>query len=132
MEDVLNAITVGCLHLYYSKTVNFYKDNLQESSLPDIHSSVKKVFVGGIGQDTDEQHLQDYFSRFGSIQTVEVITERETGKRRGFAFITFDDYDPVDKIVCKYLLLVSMLFVGILVTSNVMFTSFIASHDMFS
>lgn len=60
---------------------------------------MKKVFVGGIGQDTDENHLQEYFSRFGSIQSVEVITERETGKRRGFGFVTFDDYDPVDKIV---------------------------------
>ena len=66
---------------------------------PEIHAAVKKVFVGGIGQDTDESHLQEYFSKFGSITSAEVITERETGRRRGFGFVTFDDTDSVDKIV---------------------------------
>ena len=64
--------------------------------------SVKKVFVGGIGQDTEESHLRDYFSKFGNVESVAIITEKETGRRRGFGFVVFDDYDPVDKIVCTY------------------------------
>ena len=46
--------------------------------------------------------LQEYFSQFGNIEEVEIITDKETKKKRGFAFITYDDYDSVDKVVCTY------------------------------
>lgn len=46
--------------------------------------------------------MQKYFSTFGSIASVNVVTEKDTNKKRGFAFVEFDDYDPVDKVVCKY------------------------------
>ena len=63
--------------------------------------SIKKVFVGGIKENIEKEHLEDYFSKFGNIVNVEVITEKGTNRKRGFAFVSFDDYDPVDKIVCK-------------------------------
>ena len=66
--------------------------------------TIKKIFVGGIKDDTEETHLQDYFGQFGKIESCDVITDKETRKKRGFAFISFDDYDPVDKIVCEYLI----------------------------
>lgn len=48
--------------------------------------------------------MQKYFATFGSIASVNVVTEKETNKKRGFAFVEFDDYDPVDKVVCKFVL----------------------------
>jgi len=71
----------------------------EESSKPETHASIKKVFVGGVKDDIDENQLNEYFSQFGEIQSVDVITDKETGKKRGFAFVTFDDTDTVDKIV---------------------------------
>lgn len=62
---------------------------------------MKKIFVGGIKEDTDEEHLRDYFSQFGKIEEVNIMTEKNSDKRRGFAFITFDDHDSVDRIVSK-------------------------------
>lgn len=76
---------------------------LKDSCRPGAHSTVKKIFVGGIKEDTDEEHLRDYFSQFGKIEEVNIMTEKNSDKRRGFAFITFDDHDSVDRIVSKCL-----------------------------
>ena len=61
------------------------------------------MFVGGFSRDTEDQHLRDYFSVFGNVESVDMLVFKDTGRKRGFAFVYFDDYDPVDKLVCKYM-----------------------------
>ncbi|KAG5198395.1 hypothetical protein JEQ12_008085 [Ovis aries] len=73
----------------------------QESGKPGARVTVKKLFVGGIKKDTEEHHLRDYFEEYGKIDTIEIITERQSGKKRGFGFVRFDDHDPMDKIVLQ-------------------------------
>jgi len=63
--------------------------------------TVKKMFVGGLKEDTKEEHIKDCFSEYGEIELVELITDKGTGKTKGFCFVTFNDYDPVDKLVLK-------------------------------
>jgi RNA recognition motif-containing protein len=63
---------------------------------------VKKIFVGGVKEAISDEDLRNYFCSFGNVQSVEMIADRETGRKRGFGFITFDDYDTVDKIVRKF------------------------------
>nr|ARW29621.1 hnRNP [Corythucha ciliata] len=58
--------------------------------------NVMKMFVGGLKEQTD-QEIKDYFNQFGNIVGVNVVMDKTTGKRKGYAFIEFDDYDPVDK-----------------------------------
>jgi RNA recognition motif-containing protein len=89
---------------------------LQESGKPGAHVTVKKLFVGGIKEDTEEHHLRDYFEEYGKIDTIEIITDRQSGKKRGFGFVTFDDHDPVDKIVCKCLFMRCALYKKMLLT----------------
>ena len=60
---------------------------------------MKKIFVGSIKEDTEEYYLRDYFEKYGKIETIEVMEDRQSGKKRGFAFVTFDD--KVDKIVVQ-------------------------------
>lgn len=73
----------------------------EDSNRPGAHVTVKKIFVGGIKDDTEESHLRDYFQRFGKIEVIDIMTDRNTGKKRGFAFVTFDDHDSVDRIVIQ-------------------------------
>jgi RNA recognition motif-containing protein len=47
----------------------------------------KKLYVGNIPFSTTEAELRDLFGRHGSVESVKVITDRETGRPRGFAFV---------------------------------------------
>lgn len=60
------------------------------------------MFVGGLKDNHDEECLRTYFEQFGNVVSIKILTDRNTGKRRGFAFIEFDDYDAVDKAICKF------------------------------
>jgi RNA recognition motif-containing protein len=50
----------------------------------------KKLYVGNIPFTTTEAELRDLFGRHGTIERVSVITDRETGRPRGFAFVEMD------------------------------------------
>ncbi|RXN10046.1 heterogeneous nuclear ribonucleo A1-like protein [Labeo rohita] len=73
----------------------------EDSNKPFAHTTVKKIFVGGIKDDTEENHLRDYFKQFGKIEAIEIMVDHKTGNKRGFAFVTFDDHDSVDRIVIQ-------------------------------
>ena len=45
--------------------------------------------------------MRDYFEKYGKIETIEVMEDRQSGKKRGFAVITFDDHDTVGKIIVQ-------------------------------
>lgn len=60
--------------------------------------SVKKIFAGGL-RDLEESDLETYFGQFGTCISVNVMTDKQTGKKRGFGFIEFDDYDTVDRVI---------------------------------
>ncbi|XP_028249899.1 heterogeneous nuclear ribonucleoprotein A3 [Parambassis ranga] len=73
----------------------------EDSNKPGAHLTVKKIFVGGIKEDTDESMIRDYFEKYGKVESVDIMEERNTGKKRGFCFVSFDDHDTVDKIVAQ-------------------------------
>lgn len=50
-----------------------------------------KLYIGNLSFNTNEAGLRDAFSPFGNVTDVYVASDRETGRPRGFAFVTFDD-----------------------------------------
>jgi RNA recognition motif-containing protein len=51
----------------------------------------KKLFVGGLSWNTNDSGLRSAFERFGQVEDSKVISDRETGRSRGFGFVTFSD-----------------------------------------
>lgn len=47
----------------------------------------KKLYVGGLSYNTTEQGLRDLFARTGEVESVKIITDRDTGRSKGFAFV---------------------------------------------
>ncbi|CAK8683153.1 heterogeneous nuclear ribonucleoprotein A1-like [Clavelina lepadiformis] len=72
-----------------------------ECMKPGAHVQVKKIFVGGVKRECTEDELREFFGTFGNIESVEIPVDRETKMPRGFAFVTFDDFDAVDKLVAE-------------------------------
>ena len=52
-----------------------------------------KLFVGGLPFSTTDDELQAAFVAFGTVSSAKVITDRETGRSRGFGFVEFDSDD---------------------------------------
>ncbi|NOY80712.1 MAG: RNA-binding protein [Kiritimatiellaeota bacterium] len=50
---------------------------------------MKKVFVGNLSWGTTDDSLRTAFEQFGEVIEAKVITERDTGRSRGFGFVTF-------------------------------------------
>lgn len=61
----------------------------------------KKLFVGGLSWGTDEYGLRAAFERFGELTEVKVITDRDTGRSRGFGFVTFANPDDANNAISE-------------------------------
>ncbi len=52
-----------------------------------------KLFVGGLPFSTTDDELQTAFADFGTVASAKVITDRETGRSRGFGFVEYESDD---------------------------------------
>ena len=58
-----------------------------------------KIYVGNLSWTADENELRDAFAAHGEVTSVQVITDRETGRSRGFAFVEMaNDAEAKDAI----------------------------------
>ncbi|WP_263079304.1 RNA-binding protein [Endozoicomonas sp. Mp262] len=49
----------------------------------------KTLYVGNLAYSADEHDLENAFSGYGSVDDIKLMRDRETGRSRGFAFVTF-------------------------------------------
>jgi RNA recognition motif-containing protein len=78
------------------------RDQQNETPKEETVYKTKKLFVGGIPQNTTEDEFRNYFEGFGDIEDSVIMVDKETGKSRGFGFVTFDSEDAVEKVINKY------------------------------
>jgi len=80
----------------------------QDLGNPEAEARVKKIFIGGssegkghsgLTEDISDDDLENYFGQFGTVTKVEQKIWEDSGKKRGYGYVEFDDEDTVDKIV---------------------------------
>lgn len=59
--------------------------------------SSKKLFVGGLAWATDDESLRSAFEQYGTVTDAKVIMDRETGRSRGFGFVTYENAADADQ-----------------------------------
>jgi heterogeneous nuclear ribonucleoprotein A1/A3 len=52
---------------------------------------MNKIFIGNLSFNLDERDLEKAFNQFGEISEIKIPLDRDSGRKRGFAFITFNE-----------------------------------------
>jgi len=61
-----------------------------------------RLYVGNLPKDIESKELETVFSDYGDAVSTKLITDRKTGKCRGFAFVTVQDDDQANQIIEKF------------------------------
>jgi RNA recognition motif-containing protein len=60
---------------------------------------MKNLYVGNLPHSTTEAELRNVFQAHGAVERVNIVTDRETGRARGFAFVEMTDASEADKAI---------------------------------
>ncbi|KAI0885427.1 RNA-binding domain-containing protein [Annulohypoxylon maeteangense] len=69
----------------------------------DEQEKTSKIFVGGVSQDTTEPEFKDYFAQFGRVVDATLMMDKDTGRPRGFGFVTFESEVGVEACLSTHL-----------------------------
>ncbi|XP_065306417.1 RNA-binding protein 24-like isoform X1 [Dermacentor albipictus] len=72
---------------------------MSECGVQQKDTTFTKIFVGGLPYHTTDKSLRQFFETFGEIEEAVVITDRQTGKSRGYGFVTMVDRDAAERAV---------------------------------
>ncbi|KAL2504971.1 RNA-binding protein [Abeliophyllum distichum] len=77
---------------------NTFSKHFQSESNPSLFQAIRsmsssKLFVGGLSYNMDEMSLREAFSRCGEVVEARIIMDRDTGRSRGFGFVTYTSSD---------------------------------------
>merc|ERR1712001_676872 len=78
---------------------------VHQAAIPNNHSTQKdttwtKLFVGGLPYHTTDKSLSEHFEVYGDIEEAVVITDRSTGKSRGYGFVIMSNKEAAER-ACK-------------------------------
>jgi RNA recognition motif-containing protein len=62
----------------------------------------QKLFIGGLSFSTSNERLREVFAQAGSVESASVVTDRETGRSRGFGFVEMATAEEADAAVKKF------------------------------
>ena len=60
---------------------------------------MKNIFVGNLSFRATEESVKELFERYGAVTSARIMTDRETGRSRGFAFVEMSNSEEADKAI---------------------------------
>ncbi|OJJ30717.1 hypothetical protein ASPWEDRAFT_121495 [Aspergillus wentii DTO 134E9] len=67
----------------------------------DEQEKTSKIFVGGVSQEANEQDFKSFFMQFGRVIDATLMIDKDTGRPRGFGFVTFDSEAAVEAALSR-------------------------------
>ena len=64
-----------------------------------IENSKMEIYVGNLPWSTSDQDLTDAFGAFGKVEKASIISDRNSGRSKGFGFVTMEDADEANKAI---------------------------------
>ncbi|HYR84806.1 MAG TPA: RNA-binding protein [Terriglobia bacterium] len=61
----------------------------------------KKIYVGNLSYQMTETDLSDMFTQIGAVESVQIITDRDTGRSKGFGFVQMSDDEAAEKAIAQ-------------------------------
>ena len=62
---------------------------------------MKKIFVGNLDFGIAEESIRELFEKFGTIERIDLVRDRDTGQPRGFAFVEMTDSKEADRAIAE-------------------------------
>ena len=60
-----------------------------------------KIYVGGLPYQADEEQLSQIFASYGEVTSTNIITDRDTGRSKGFGFVEMPDNEAAKKAIAE-------------------------------
>ena len=67
-----------------------------------VNNMGKKLYVGNLAYSTTDQDISDLFSQAGTVESVSIITDRDTGRSKGFGFVEMANDDEAGQAIEKF------------------------------
>ena len=88
---LLGTVTVGPLYEAGGSFFNYLKG--------DIRNMETKLYVGNLSYDTTEEDLRTLFAQAGTVESVDLIKDRDSGRSKGFGFIVMGSQSELEKAI---------------------------------
>ncbi|XP_042879887.1 RNA-binding protein 24-like isoform X2 [Penaeus japonicus] len=80
-------------------TPTMHPQAMEAAGISQKDTTFTKIFVGGLPYHTTDKSLREHFEVYGEIEEAVVITDRQTGKSRGYGFVTMADKAGADRAI---------------------------------
>jgi RNA recognition motif-containing protein len=88
-------LSIDCIFTTTQPRMSGYGQQASQQQQQD--TTYTKLFVGGLRWETTTEKLREHFSQFGEITEAVVIMDRQTGRSKGFGFVTFGTPEAATK-----------------------------------
>lgn len=96
--SVVDAV-IKDTHTLDGRTVEIKRSIPRESMDLIKGPKTKKLFVGGLPPSVADEELKNYFKKYGNVVESQIMQDHNTGRSRGFGFVTFDSEQTVEDIL---------------------------------